>query len=266
MVAEVPQAKAKPGLKVPPESAPGTTAQGESSPLPNAKDDSSTETEKDENPSSASEKDASPVSREITDSPSKRVANVSKEVQAAVLPPGVHTMSTASSENVEEPTATTEADKPSATVDDAEPSDVATEDPTPDPAATKSPDPTSDQGKPAAVPNPLSNESGTSHPDRVTGSDKVIAPGSRLFTVAQTEPRFQTDEYEGVLDITWADIFSNSIFVERSHIGVPPDAILVALAQFKLCTLTADDRIGRYKHQEIGWVGICCRYCYGQPG
>ena len=71
------------------------------------------------------------------------------------------------------------------------------------------------QGKPAAVPDPLSNETGGSSPNRVTILDRVIAPGSRLFTIAQTEPRFKTEEYQGVLDITWADIFANSVWSKQ---------------------------------------------------
>ena len=65
---------------------------------------------------------------------------------------------------------------------------------------------------------------------------------------------------------TWQQLLKDSPFISMHDIGVAPDAMVIALAQFELCLLTNDDRMGRYKHQEIGYVGICCKYCFGQPG
>jgi hypothetical protein len=45
-----------------------------------------------------------------------------------------------------------------------------------------------------------------------------------------------------------------------------PDALFVAMAQMKQCKLTQADRVGCYKTREIGFTGMCCKHCGGQPG
>ncbi len=45
-----------------------------------------------------------------------------------------------------------------------------------------------------------------------------------------------------------------------------PDALFVAMAQMKPCKLTQADRVGCYKNREIGFIGMCCKHCGGQPG
>lgn len=45
-----------------------------------------------------------------------------------------------------------------------------------------------------------------------------------------------------------------------------PDALFVAMAQMQPCKLTQADRVGCYKSREIGFVGMCCKHCGGQPG
>ena len=45
-----------------------------------------------------------------------------------------------------------------------------------------------------------------------------------------------------------------------------PDSLFVAMAQMKPCRLAPADRVGCYKTREIGFLGMCCKHCEGQPG
>lgn len=45
-----------------------------------------------------------------------------------------------------------------------------------------------------------------------------------------------------------------------------PDALFVAMAQMKLVYLTESDKVGCYKDRPIGFVGLGCKHCGGQPG
>eukprot|EP00535_Pseudo-nitzschia_heimii_P012541 CAMPEP_0197198220 /NCGR_PEP_ID=MMETSP1423-20130617/33263_1 /TAXON_ID=476441 /ORGANISM="Pseudo-nitzschia heimii, Strain UNC1101" /LENGTH=576 /DNA_ID=CAMNT_0042652051 /DNA_START=205 /DNA_END=1936 /DNA_ORIENTATION=- len=45
-----------------------------------------------------------------------------------------------------------------------------------------------------------------------------------------------------------------------------PDALFVALGQMKPCRLQPSDRVGCYKTRTLGFLGMCCKHCGGQPG
>lgn len=45
-----------------------------------------------------------------------------------------------------------------------------------------------------------------------------------------------------------------------------PDSLFVAMLQMKVCYLTQADRVGCYKTRDLGFVGMCCKHCNGQPG
>jgi len=45
-----------------------------------------------------------------------------------------------------------------------------------------------------------------------------------------------------------------------------PDALFVALGQMKPCKLQQSDRVGCYKTRTLGFLGMCCKHCGGQPG
>jgi len=45
-----------------------------------------------------------------------------------------------------------------------------------------------------------------------------------------------------------------------------PDYLFLAMAQMKHCRLSDADRIGCYKGRELGFLGMCCKHCGGQPG
>jgi hypothetical protein len=38
------------------------------------------------------------------------------------------------------------------------------------------------------------------------------------------------------------------------------------LVTFVVYSLVEEDRIGKYKSRELGFTGICCKHCGGQPG
>ena len=45
-----------------------------------------------------------------------------------------------------------------------------------------------------------------------------------------------------------------------------PDALFAAMAQMKPCRLQHADRVGCYKNRDLGFIGMCCMHCGGQPG
>ena len=45
-----------------------------------------------------------------------------------------------------------------------------------------------------------------------------------------------------------------------------PDPLFAAMAQMKRCRLQHADRVGCYKNRELGFIGMSCKWCGGQPG
>lgn len=64
----------------------------------------------------------------------------------------------------------------------------------------------------------------------------------------------------------WNQLLDGSPLVLLEDRDLVPDALFVAMAQMKVCYLTQPDRVGCYKEREIGFVGMCCKHCGGQPG
>mmetsp|Transcript_30619 Transcript_30619/g.73434 ORF Transcript_30619/g.73434 Transcript_30619/m.73434 type:complete len:357 (+) Transcript_30619:87-1157(+) len=67
-------------------------------------------------------------------------------------------------------------------------------------------------------------------------------------------------------DPSWERLLEGSDLVLMKDRDLVPDALFVAMAQMKPCKLTQADRVGCYKSREIGFVGMCCKHCGGQPG
>jgi hypothetical protein len=67
-------------------------------------------------------------------------------------------------------------------------------------------------------------------------------------------------------DIDYDALIAESSLVFPKDRDLVPDSLYVAMAQMKLCNLTQVDRVGCYKSREIGFVGMCCKHCGGQPG
>jgi hypothetical protein len=71
---------------------------------------------------------------------------------------------------------------------------------------------------------------------------------------------------EANLLINIDDLIRESTLVVPKDRDLVPDALFVAMAQMKPCTLTQADRVGCYKARGIGFLGMCCKHCGGQPG
>lgn len=67
-------------------------------------------------------------------------------------------------------------------------------------------------------------------------------------------------------DVNWELLLGDSKLVFPKDQDLVPDALFVAMAQMKPCKLTQADRVGCYKSREIGFTGMCCKHCGGQPG
>lgn len=61
-------------------------------------------------------------------------------------------------------------------------------------------------------------------------------------------------------------LIESSKLVMMKDRDLVPDALFVAMAQMKPCRLTPADRVGCYKAREIGFLGMSCMHCGGQPG
>jgi hypothetical protein len=66
--------------------------------------------------------------------------------------------------------------------------------------------------------------------------------------------------------IPWDELVKNSKLVQIDDKGLIPDSQFISIAQMDVCQLTEEDRIGYNKAREIGFTGLCCRYCRGKPG
>jgi hypothetical protein len=59
---------------------------------------------------------------------------------------------------------------------------------------------------------------------------------------------------------------SNHNIISIEDKDLVPDYLFLAMAQMKPCTLTEADKVGCYKDRQVGFVGMCCKHCGGQPG
>jgi hypothetical protein len=67
-------------------------------------------------------------------------------------------------------------------------------------------------------------------------------------------------------EVDFVELSQDSYFVHTGMRGDVSDALFVAVAQMRPCGLTKDDRVGKYRQREEGFVGMCCKHCGGQPG
>jgi hypothetical protein len=66
--------------------------------------------------------------------------------------------------------------------------------------------------------------------------------------------------------IPWDALVKDSKLIQMVDKGLIPDSQFISIAQMDTCELTEEDRIGYNKGREIGFTGLCCRYCRGKPG
>jgi hypothetical protein len=69
-----------------------------------------------------------------------------------------------------------------------------------------------------------------------------------------------------IQNVTWPQLIADSELISIEDVGTCADSVVISIAQFKPCALRIDDRIGRYLQQEVGYIGLCCKHCFGQPG
>ncbi len=74
-----------------------------------------------------------------------------------------------------------------------------------------------------------------------------------LSNIPQSEERFEK-------------LMGNTELVDLSDRQYIPDYIFLAMAQLKPCSVISTDRIGTYKNRDIGFKGMCCKHCGGEPG
>lgn len=68
------------------------------------------------------------------------------------------------------------------------------------------------------------------------------------------------------LEINIEELIKGSTLVFAKDRGLVPDALFIAMAQMKPVRLTQADRVGCYKTRDIGFLGMACKHCGGQPG
>jgi len=64
----------------------------------------------------------------------------------------------------------------------------------------------------------------------------------------------------------WKRLLGDSPLVFMADRDLVPDPLFVAMAQMKPCILTEADRVGCYKARSLGFTGMSCKHCEGQPG
>ena len=61
-------------------------------------------------------------------------------------------------------------------------------------------------------------------------------------------------------------IMGEALLVTPDDKDLVPDYLFLAMAQMRPCALNESDRVGCYKDRELGFKGMCCKHCGGQPG
>ena len=59
---------------------------------------------------------------------------------------------------------------------------------------------------------------------------------------------------------------SNSVLVSLQDTDLVPDALFLAMSQMIPTRMSFQDRVGCYKSRPVGYLGMCCKHCGGQPG
>lgn len=100
--------------------------------------------------------------------------------------------------------------------------------------------------------------------ERSASANIALLNRERALLAAERTPSL-LDETPA-FDPSWERLLQGSDLVLMKDRDLVPDALFVAMAQMKPCKLTQADRVGCYKSREIGFVGMCCKHCGGQPG
>ena len=71
---------------------------------------------------------------------------------------------------------------------------------------------------------------------------------------------------ENITDEKLTELMGDTKLVQMGDRDLVPDYLFLAMAQMKLCHLTEPDRVGCYKERKLGFIGMACKHCGGQPG
>ena len=102
----------------------------------------------------------------------------------------------------------------------------------------------------------------------VVGS--IVAPGG-VVRRGVTPPLLE-DATGAIAQLRMADkqfelqCLTPSDLVKIEDRDLVPDSLLVAMSQMIPCKFTEEDRIGCYKTRKVGFTGMCCKHCGGEPG
>lgn len=61
-------------------------------------------------------------------------------------------------------------------------------------------------------------------------------------------------------------LMGDTALVSTEDMDLVPDYLFLAMAQMKPCVLSESDRVGCYKDRGVGFLGMSCKHCGGQPG
>eukprot|EP00545_Synedropsis_sp_CCMP1620_P013843 CAMPEP_0119016446 /NCGR_PEP_ID=MMETSP1176-20130426/13061_1 /TAXON_ID=265551 /ORGANISM="Synedropsis recta cf, Strain CCMP1620" /LENGTH=341 /DNA_ID=CAMNT_0006969871 /DNA_START=139 /DNA_END=1161 /DNA_ORIENTATION=- len=70
----------------------------------------------------------------------------------------------------------------------------------------------------------------------------------------------------GAIEAFWETLLGDTGMVCMADRDLVPDPLFVAMAQMKAVSLSEADRVGCYKSRPLGFTGMCCKHCGGQPG
>jgi hypothetical protein len=65
---------------------------------------------------------------------------------------------------------------------------------------------------------------------------------------------------------TLSNLIGTTSLVDPQDRQYIPDFIFLSMAQLEPCYVTPLDRIGTYKSRKVGFKGMCCKHCGGEPG
>lgn len=111
-------------------------------------------------------------------------------------------------------------------------------------------------------PSPLRDDDPQQEQQQQTFVDKTPA----LMMVEQMQHQQEQTSSVNMEDFDVEALMGVGTLVLKKDRDLVPDSLFLAMSQMKPCELTQADRVGCYKSRELGFVGMACVHCAGQPG
>ena len=118
------------------------------------------------------------------------------------------------------------------------------------------------QPTPAGAAAPKQRKSRAAPKEKKPRAPKV-APLATGAITNELSDSVNIDEFK---EYNFEELIEDSVLVQVQDRDLVPDSLFVAMSQMKTCHLTQADRVGCYKSRDLGFVGMCCKHCGGQPG